>query len=76
MEKPFNSPTPPGPSRCPTCGGAAKLEIRLPDGTSVPAANMIEAQHLLRAHQRRWKGEDLFIRVTADCVTSQNSQPK
>lgn len=47
------------------CGGAATFKISLPDGTSIPAANLIEANNLLRTHQRDWPNEDLSIQVAA-----------
>lgn len=45
------------------CGTPATFEIHLPDGTSVPAANLNEANSLLRTHQRQWPNEDLSISV-------------
>lgn len=52
-------------SKCPMCGGAATFEIRLPDGTSIPAANLIEAHRLLRTNQRAWPNDDLSISTVA-----------
>lgn len=52
-------------SKCPMCGGAATVSIRLPDGVVIPAANVTEAQRLLRSHQRQWPDNDLSISVVA-----------
>lgn len=58
-------PRPRHMSKCPMCGAEATFEIRLPDGSSIPAANLVEANGLLRTHQRQWPGEDLSIEVAA-----------
>lgn len=50
-------------SKCPMCGTPATFKIRLPDGTSIPAATLIDANNLLRAHQRQWPNEDLMIQT-------------
>jgi hypothetical protein len=50
-------------SHCPMCGAPAAFEIRLPDGTVIPAATMSEAQTRLRNHQRMWPDTDLSISV-------------
>lgn len=41
------------------------FEIRLPEGGIIPAANLEEANRLLRLHQRQWPHEDLSITVAS-----------
>lgn len=58
------------------CGAPATFEIRLPDGTSIPAANLVEANRLLRTHQRQWPNEDLSIQVAPlQSLQSCNAKP-
>jgi hypothetical protein len=52
-----------GPARCFTCGAPATIAIKLPEGDPIPAKDFIEAQRLLRKHQRAWPNEDLYIRA-------------
>lgn len=60
-------------SKCPTCGAPAKFEICLPDGNRVPAASLIDANRLLREHQRQWPNEDLAIVVAAQTAPEEDT---